>query len=107
MSSLKLLHKLEYPEATTELSQYSVLDIDKEIKSVNICLKENNLYKKHVRNKYFVDYNEHYKLDIILYKKLLRVFKTTKLENILWRVCLIRGIFEFIHPNGRYVINLK
>lgn len=90
---------------TTSKDQYNLLKLDQEIQNVKDNMKREDITAR--KKSHLVDYMYPYKLNITAYYKILRTFKSTKVGDVYWRMCPLRGIFEFIYLNGRIVINLE
>ena len=83
---------------------YRPLEIKKELDHCRWVLKRNNIAPN--RSKPFMwSMFDSYHIDILLYKRVLNVLKTTKAEQIEW-LFLCDGTLIIKHKTGEFNINL-
>lgn len=86
-----------------ESKEYNKLLIDQEMNNVNAVLKREGLQRVRTRNKHFIDYGGK-RLDIILYKQVLKAYKDTKVIDPMWSVTDVA--IKLKHSTGGTIINL-
>lgn len=90
------------------LNQFNELNIDEDIKNCTRILKQYGAARK--RSYIYRDFIQPgLSIDLVHYRKLLKIFKQTRVKNARWRINTIQSILEIDINDGQgtYVIKLN